>query len=243
MKVAKFSWYDDHRHGENSGWVMEGIPDFAGTFGMLEGMGVAHDILEHTHASRVGTFADEVRACGAMYYVRGETGYWAQRGGTGSLENIASTFGDIYLYYFKNRGTSPYTAKFPKSRDPHEVRENMQEILKKTKVWRDESLDIMHNSQKDELLRAIRPLEEQFENLMLAGYNWAAKRYEKLGQWNVCALFQQIETNFNEAVKYMDTVFEGQTKPYDVDEIHIHYTLSKWLDPEVKLIKPEEDWY
>ena len=65
----EFEWRHDDEYGAD-GWIMKRMPHF----NVVEGFGLAHDVLEHFD------YGDELKhefmAFGAMLYIRGEGGWW-----------------------------------------------------------------------------------------------------------------------------------------------------------------------
>jgi hypothetical protein len=66
----------DYTYEDDSGlwgWSLPGVPSF---FTPMQGVGVAHDVLEHV---KLGTIQDEAMAFGAMLWGRGSGGYWSDQ--------------------------------------------------------------------------------------------------------------------------------------------------------------------
>jgi hypothetical protein len=103
------------------GYVPEELKNFQGLDGMAEGMGIAHDLLEHT-PSKIGSYADEIMAAGASVYVRNEGGYVVNtyQGDRDinkvMMEGTASFFNEISRTYFNYRGDKLYTKHIPKTK-------------------------------------------------------------------------------------------------------------------------------
>ncbi len=71
----KFVWGTSREHG-TSGWIPASMPDFDP---VLEGYGMAHDILEHFSATDASIEA-EFMAFGSIIYFRAEPNYWGMVG-------------------------------------------------------------------------------------------------------------------------------------------------------------------
>lgn len=74
------------------GWRLKSRPGYD----PLQGMAVAHDVLEHFPDS-TDSIADEFQALGASLWLRGETGY-DRRGGDFPAGNLAAEFLDIFIH-------------------------------------------------------------------------------------------------------------------------------------------------
>jgi hypothetical protein len=93
MKTVTLVSFRDDSTGE-LGLAVKGMPRDYTTNAALDGLTIAHDLLEHVNGpSEIGSIDDELEALGAIWYVRGQHGE-LRRDNVGSAysieENIAS---------------------------------------------------------------------------------------------------------------------------------------------------------
>lgn len=99
MRTVILTAKQDEMSGE-LGWCIPGLKPSDIVNASSEGIGIAHDLLEHMNgASEIGGIDDELEALGAIWFVRGQTGQ-LRRDRIGSAytphENIGSDIGRMF---------------------------------------------------------------------------------------------------------------------------------------------------
>lgn len=194
-------------------------------FNYLDGMGVAHDLLEHFPSDK-GTIEDEFMALGAMLYVRGDD-YFAQKGNRYSaLENMASDFPNLFRYAQGGQFGHMIAHKTPKPRGIDEFDENEF----KTHIAR-----LKSEFDDEEEQEAFMAFSYSAIPWIIKGYKKAEVRYRKLTRWELLSAFLTIEKDVNGAMKRIDNYW-GETDNVD---IKLKYDLNN-LTVDVFFKHPEE---
>lgn len=216
-----FEWGEDEEYG-NEGWkpMQEG-------FNVVSDFGMAHDILEHS-PSDTGTLADEIRAFGAMLFIRGESYWWAnQRAGRGFADNAAD---EIYEFMKKlerrelELDTPPVTKPITYSHFPEEeLAETLAQIKKCALSDKEFSDDWLTQAQVTHYFKI-------FKHWMRIGYRNAIKRFGTDNADEVAWLFTEV---MNEAKRYLNGDY-GQTLKVKVWPKEFKFTM--------KVVEPDYDY-
>jgi hypothetical protein len=159
------------------GWIERGAPD---TYFPGSGMTVAHDLLEHKLHPKYG-IEEELMAFGAMLFIRGQGGYFAQHGRkyTTWAENTCDELAEMLSNY--------------------------RNAIAPCRSWRLD--DYIEGEIGDVLHRTKRSLADEFPearevitdasfahmvNWLRRGFRWAENRY-RIGAANTCYLFMQVQ--------------------------------------------------
>lgn len=216
MRYMTLTALRDPEMGE-VGLCLDGLQQMDSPSAAMEGMLIAHDILEHQRGvKRIGSFGDELLALGAAWYTRGRhsdisrdlRGKGFVAGSMHSPEhNIGSDVGRIgrdFVLDFGD-GYDEFGLLMPKSKPECDGEEGIHEILRK-------GAEDMRAELRDEegfdRGRCATYLKAAYW-LMLKGYNMAKRRFERGGRSSYYAngLFWEIA----EAVdRYCQHAEEGQ---------------------------------
>ena len=190
--------FDVRTHEEfgGLGLRMQGKPHFD----PLQGMGIAHDMLEH-FADDDGTLAGELQALGASLYVRDGEGYYGYKGSmrTDPSEHISAEFLQ-QVYYTRERGET-HLPRPPKHRPCEEHVENwILNIVRKARTQLIEELG------PDELPEWITSTEQRhyFRGWLRHGYCRAVKRYRRHSKHDMLCVFMEIENAVDKYLKYAE---------------------------------------
>lgn len=195
MKTLVFQCAEYEEYGFNGwkpSWFPNGDP--------ATGMGVAHDVLEHS-LSTDGTLNEEMRAMGAGLFIRGGGGYFSGRHHSVSRwhQNVSADFPD-HIRRFQDETHTWVTAP-PKGKGTREIDD-----------WAEEELALFPRNLR-ELIEAEDYLD--FPEWMLdslhmdwiirwarVGYRWAQRRYGCPAE--ACYMFQRIEKRADELLKHAE---------------------------------------
>ena len=193
----------DHKEWDEvggMGWLIHGAPK---QFNPVSGMGVAHDILEH-HKDDTGELHNELMAFGAMYRVRGETGYWCRKQG----------YNTDPVFHMSNGILTIFDDACVRSEDPEVLRPFVGQVS-------------TGNCNTDEELRHIakegaRRVAEEYNdedaygfklnskdiqdtaNWMIAGYCKNAERFKDVSTYALCDTFVQIEEQSDQLLNSLE---------------------------------------
>lgn len=174
---------------------------------LSEGLGLAHDCMEHT---AFGSVADEIEAHGAMYWVRYEGGWQGKYGSNLNMEGFASEWQNL----LNGLMSEPYLPDTPKTLPlDSQVEEDISSIIQKGKVFciRNEVCECQRedsDSRKD-----LERLSGVFRAFFRRGYRKAIRRYKGLPAYEVAALFSELEKAFDR----QRAEYEGQELAVTVD--------------------------
>ncbi len=198
MKVYKFTVAEHEEYGTmgfKPSWYPAGDP--------LEGMAVAHDILEHfPHDS--GSAEEEYQALGASLWIRGCGGY--KQNGTPE-ENIAADLPMVWSIQGAVRSCG---------------------LSKESEVIEQARAAVTHwMREKQYIDRENKPTDADQENVarwIAKGFQRARKRYRKHNPYTLCyRLFEPIEEQADKALKYAE---EGMVLTVRVDFINLEIRVS-----------------
>lgn len=182
------------------GWRLKDMPGFD----PLLGQAVAHDILEHFPDGDESP-ADEFRALGAAWLIRGEGGMLSHNANQPE-EHIAADFPDIIAHIVHEGMTCPEPPRV--SRLDEDSEESLSFIVRK--AW--EEVKERFSCDCDEPATAKDALRKS-KGWLRVGYTQALERYDgKLG--SVRAIFYEIH---RAADKYLKDAVEGSELHVSVD--------------------------
>ena len=122
-----FVYANDEEYG-GDGWIPKLMPKFNAS----QGLGVAHDTMEHFDVT-AGTLEEEILAFGSMLYLRVETGWFYQQG---SYHTPASTLGGDLARFLSDRWHAGEMLKKVTGRPRHlddDMEHELAEIIRETK--------------------------------------------------------------------------------------------------------------
>jgi len=199
------------RENQNTGelgWMDSRVPFSSDIFEPLsEGLGIAHDCLEHT---AFGSVADEIEAHGAMYWVRYEGGWSANNGFTLDPSAFASEWQNL-LQALMMEGYLPTP---PKTRPLDEaVEEDISSIIEQGRAYCIRNVIADDPDRDEDSRKDLERIAEVFRAYFRKGYRNAVRRYKGLASCEVAALFMSIEKAFTlQRIEY-----EGQEIEVIVD--------------------------
>lgn len=163
----------------------------------VRGMGIAHDILEHTPKD-----VCEFQATGAIIWLRGNGGYFAQRVGISDpVENAASDFTLLANYWHYNMLPDPGRTTRVEA-DDDTLRDIIQRGVKllREEGWRAEDTRVFCSEEN----------RRRMLGWMRKGYRACAKRWRAFDPCHMSYVFQVIEKAADEFLKQHDCC-EGAT--------------------------------
>jgi len=182
-----FTYKHDDERGY-SGWVLNSKP----FFDPMRGLGVAHDVLEEMpHGGEQPH--DEAMALGAMIYGRGaHCGVFFNPIET----TIAYEFDELFEHAFEEEGyrlqPAPNTRPLRGDEDREETEELIQKIIHILKTRIQTIPNDLHLYTDAQIQQALEWLPHATSWLRI-GFRRAAKRFYRLGRYEVYSLFQRIE--------------------------------------------------
>jgi hypothetical protein len=189
MIVRKFVC-KEHREAGYSGWRPSWMPHFD----PMEGVGVAHDTLEHL-VSDDGTVEAEFKAFGGILWLRGGSGWFAQQGSYYSdvADQLTAEFRE-QAHYLSSEGRCVRPAPRTK-RLSDEWAENAIErcIQKGLRAVRGED---------PELARCLD--REHIRSYLRIGYRRTARRFADAGPHNMAWIFTSIMNDANRKLKHAE---------------------------------------
>ncbi len=167
----------------------------------VDGLLIAHDIIEHVNgAKHIGSIDDELEAMGALWYTRGQWGD-LRRDGRGSrftpTESVASDLTRMFRDYFHGVTLNKATVTKPTDLDDDFI----EIIARATEDYASEVDEEEHEEQA-----------KVYNNVCLSrmrmGYRKAKNKYEKHGRHAANNLFWAIAECMEKPVKHIS--HEGQ---------------------------------
>ncbi len=189
MFKREFEWGEDEEYGW-WGWIPKGFPEFNAGKGML----VAHDVLEH-FTDDSGTLEAEIRALGAMVFIRGEGGYFWNKGSIhGPGKNLGADLAKFYDELsdgmhscYDEFSMPPRTCRLDTEGD-YIIEEALEEAKK---LFR---LEQEYNRNDNPIdLKEPKEWERKMRGWLRIGYRKAVKRYCKAEPYACSELFRHIE--------------------------------------------------
>lgn len=192
--------YAEHEEYGGYGWKPLNMP----MFDPLQGMGVAHDILEHRPRS-TDSLADEIQAFGAMQHVRGskylrDKGRYIKSQAENSSYEIVDLLIKAHMGYIPGLTDIKDVPSCPDIFDElvildiaiwNQLRETLSEEGEEVKP-----LDVWTDSTRARLHQWYR-----------RGYLGAKRRYRGIDKYDLLQAFQSIEAKANKLLKH---AYEGQ---------------------------------
>lgn len=200
VRKAEFVWAEDRELG-GYGWVPKCNLDF----NAMNGMGVAHDSMEHGDLT-AGTLEEEMLAFGAMLYIRGDGGYWWQSYRCKASENMDGGIARFSREAFYARQCVLQKPKRSLHID-HET--DIQEIV--DAGWRALRAEFEYEPNNwAEFKRHNPEFKKRLAGWIRRGYQECKRRYNNIPAWKLCDVFRQISKRVDD-VKHVE---EGE-------ELHI----------------------
>lgn len=226
VRKFRFKYKEDQDYG-GMGW----IPTWMKGANTVTGRGAAHDILEHHPTMPLGAEC-EFHALGALFWGRGETGWFSQYTMFPVNEVIARDHISILQRVAEGEETllkPPRTRKL--SEDLYgDADEALHEMIRKgiqmsKKEWEDmtEYKMPIPNDAADRILGWMR-----------MGYRYAARRFGSNHQWEMSHLFELISREVDK--------IEKREELWPDDELVVSTNFKKFT-ARVDLIHPEEMYY
>lgn len=212
---------ETHEDYGELGWRQYGKPGFD----PLPGMAVAHDCLEHFRDGD-DSIADELKALGAAIYVRGESGWFHERGvgNPDAAANLASDMPDIlrHAIYEGMPIDIPRGSTLPIDDAEYIVQQTVQETRKLIRSEFDEDVQREHALTIARFLSAL-------PHYLRIGYRRARHRYANVYQHDVAYMFTQIMDGAN---KWLTRATEGDllTVSVNIRRCEVSFTLRDGLD-------------
>lgn len=195
-----FTWDRDESTGEY-GWIPEWLNGVESPYAM-RGEGTAHDTLEHEAHESDGNLENEVRALGAVYFVRGESGWFAKdphRGNTDPEYYIATDFIELFRAFEDGDSLGFVTERLA---DPLDMLPIFRSIVRAG--IRTAIAEYRRNGAESRpALAEFAGARRWLESLMLAGYYAASGRFGG-NCYNACYLFERIAEATEAAAEYAE---------------------------------------
>lgn len=209
MKIAAHKKYTfvckEHEEYGGLGWQ----PDWMPNADPLPGMGVAHDILEHT-PNTDGSTEDEFKALGGAWWVRGETGWFYENNPHNvntPEQHLSADFPDILNRVLRDERT------FNVPRKTMPLDEETEEAFSKiitlgTQDHYDEQLDAGNDPDSFQVVFTDDDARERITGWMRIGYRETKARFahSQCPNHEVAHMFKQI---MEQANKYLEHAEEG----------------------------------
>lgn len=179
MITRRFKWAEDKEHG-GEGW----IPDFIPNANAARGFALVHDALEHGDKEK-GTYECEMKAMGAMIYVR-LLGGWFYRTMSrySGEENIAFDISRMLcdIGWHRDLKEAPRTRVVG-----YDIGEELEEIIRCVKKdWRNNEYDSLDTERL--LLNIKRAI-----GWMRLGFVQAKRRFHNAPPYQMESLFEDIK--------------------------------------------------
>src|SRR5690606_15961099 len=163
-------------------------------FNYLQGMSVAHDLLEHFPSDK-GTLADEFMALGASLYVRGHDYYAAKgRSDANAESNIAADLINMFNYWQSGQFPEGPLFSAPKTKRIPEEDFDKKRYLDEAYKYIGSDIEEENESEYKKFVKATIPWLEK-------GYWKAATRYRKINRSFLPEFFIHIENTIDEGIR------------------------------------------
>lgn len=183
-----FTYGEDTNTGEN-GWLPDWLRGVEEPYAMI-GNGTAHDVLEHEGDETDGDLETECRALGAVYFVRGESGWFASQGrmNPDPEHHIAGDFHELYRAFAYN-GDRLGDESVDNHADPHGMRELMLDIV--DRGLEGVRAEVSHDDEETEALEEFEGARLWLAWLLVDGYTKAHERFDG-DEWKARRMFEEI---------------------------------------------------
>lgn len=216
MSRTIFEWREDEEFG-GYGWIPKGKPHFNAN----EGLGIAHDTLEHFPAdANVETMDAEMRAFGAMLYMRVESGWYYQNAYRGAADvHLGSDIGRFLqeVRFDQWKLTNPGITRRIDETMEDEMDAIFKTAIKNANEWRDDDPHFKLDHTTDWM-----------RGWMRRGYRACIKRYHGAKPHELAYLFDQVKETVDKQYERGD---EGQ-------ELHVLVN-HKTLELKLRRVEPE----
>ena len=216
MRTFKFNKCE-HEEWGGDGWLLVGAPS---TYWPLGGMGIAHDLLEHTSTDD-GSVRDEVMALGAALFTRGEGGYWS---GSyhGPGKHIGSDLPQLAIQ-FDGLGDLPEPGRT--TRLDEEVEEWIEAACK------DARQELIDEYASETNRSSVSSYLTRCRGWLRKGFRAARRRYKNRSACELSHLFKHIEVRADELLNHAE-----------FEQLVIQLDISR-CDAKLYLEYPaEEEW-
>lgn len=195
-------------------------------FNYFDGMGVAHDLLEHFPSDK-GTLPDEFMALGATLYVRKDYFRRMRPGNSASVtDNIAADVRNLFGYWKSEQFPEGNFWTAPKSKKPEEF----DLAGYKKNIKRDAESEVEPEDSKEFIRFGMASIPWIYK-----GYWRARARYKHVH--DTSSLFIEIERNVNEAIKTISQFGEEVDVKLVYDRRSFHVAIymkpegsTRWID-------------
>lgn len=191
---------EDQSTGE-TGFKIEGVPVIDAPMVALQGLLIAHDLLEHVQGvTSIGTVQDELLAEGGIWFVRGQMGDITRRPSMHTpMEHLAADVVNMGALYLCNTSIRVNTGN---EQESYDIEETAQEFIEmcRPKIRDEMNGEPIDNDRLDHYMSCVY-------HLMCQGYELASKRFND----NSCfanTMFWRIAEAFDNAIKHME-MYEG----------------------------------
>ena len=178
MIHSVFEWREDEEYGDY-GWIMKNQP----TFNVSNGLGVAHDTMEH-FKSRHGHIAYEMRAFGAIMRVRVDGGFFCKSYNSDPAWHLSLDMAQI----LEKLDSDAEIAVAPRT---YPLREGWIEEIIQTAITK--GLKTANYDKEDEYLIKNGENTERMVNWMRIGYRQAVRRYPNSDGSDLMYCFEDIQ--------------------------------------------------
>lgn len=192
MITRFFNWATDTDFGKG-GWLPAWLD--AENFQPSGGIGVAHDFFEHSLRD-TGRFRDEIRAFGAMTYIRGEGGYFP-RPRYEQMARLGEELGYLYVRYARGE-SDPFI--WPSRRKVPGVPAHVRRLLKRVAANVELGIADEWGNEWEMAYDRLDPPEwtEQIEQdvycWLAHGYLGAKRRFHDANRWySLGTCFEELE--------------------------------------------------
>jgi hypothetical protein len=185
----------------------------------VDGATVAHDLLEHCDATKIGSIGDELKALGAAWFIRAQFGE-IRRDGTGVLytpsQHIAYEIADMGRKVLE--GGDTYGESVPKVKTCTGI-EYLRDCLIETRHFLLKELDTPGNAN-------IKQFLNDALKFMIQGWQLANKRWSACGgAVGANTVFWRIAEEVNKKIRWID--FPGQAFILNIDKTNKRVTLDE----------------
>jgi hypothetical protein len=224
-----FVYAEDQEYG-GDGWIPKIMPKFNAS----QGLGVAHDAMEHFNVA-AGTLEEEILAFGAMLYMRVETGWFCQQG---SYQRAGNILGGDLARFLSDHWHQGGMLRMVKGRPRHledDMEEELDSVIEETRRQLRGELgdDDWHQFQRDTI-----DVWNRLRRWMRQGYWQCKRRYRGASNHDLAYAFTQIRDAVDK-IKF----------PELGEELHVRLSINHngRVQPTVRRLEladhyPEDDY-